>query len=458
MLQSCLESHPILFIILQLCLLIYILSNIYSRNKKESLKGKKAHVSSKLLKGVAISVLALLCLSTWATFYPRGQRVHTTEHRGYILPDLFNASILDLQIGLEGGHFTSLHLVKAYLARIEEVNSVLHAVIETAPVEILEAEADRLDREREVTGSRGYLHGIPILVKDNVATDVSLGLNTTAGSYALLNSIPPCDASIISKLRQAGAIILGKSNLSVWAQFRGTTTPGWSPRGGYTTSAYYPKGNACSSSSGAGVATSIGLSAANIGSETDGSILCPSTRNGVVGMKPTVGLASQFGIIPISSTQDTAGPLARSVEDAAIMLTGLVTPKTSHETQLDEAVSKQPRRIAKGIDYAGDLIKLAMHEKQRPLEGVRIGVVQHPILSNHKEYDEDIMSIYHDSLGQLRSGGATLINVSMPFAETRKRSNDINYDRFVVLSTEIQREYTSKEDRTTSSSRLTSLP
>jgi amidase len=258
---------------------------------------------------------------------------------------------------------------------------------------------------------------LTVASQDNVATDVTLGMNTTAGSFALLDSIPPGDSIIVASLRKAGAIILGKTNMSVWAQARGNTTQGWSPRGAYTFSAFHPQGNACSSSSGAGVATSIGLAAASIGTETDGSIICPGTRNSLVGFKPTVGFASRFGVIPISTTQDTAGPMTKSVEDAAILLTSIFTPRNTLQAKLDKAVELQPRRIARGIDYAQRLMDLRLEDKEKPLAGVRIGVLR-GTMTDHKlnDFDVEVVDIYEESVKQMERAGASLVNISFDYS------------------------------------------
>ncbi|CAE7219344.1 unnamed protein product [Rhizoctonia solani] len=237
-------------------------------------------------------------------------------------PDLYEASIRELECGLDNGYFTSVDLVKAYIKRIEQVNHKgpkLRAVLEINP-RVLE-QAALLDHERSNGAKRSPLHGIPMLVKDNIATWADEGMNTTAGSYALLGSIVPGDATVITKLRKAGAILLGKSNMSEWAAFRDWgLDSGWSGRGGQTTSPYYPGADPCGSSSGSGVATAIGLAAASLGTETDGSIICPSSYNNLIGIKPTVGLTSRAGVIPITLHQDTIGPMTRNVADAAIIL------------------------------------------------------------------------------------------------------------------------------------------
>ncbi|KAF7316089.1 Amidase domain-containing protein [Mycena indigotica] len=273
------------------------------------------------------------------------------------LPDLYEATIADLQAGLDAKAFTSVDLVTAYIARIKEVNSELHAVIEISPTALALAAA--LDSQRSQGKKIGPFHGIPILVKDNIATRFEDGMNTTAGSYALLNSVVPGDSTVVAKLRAAGAIILGKTNMSEWAAFGPMAPAGWSGRGGLTTNAYYPKGNACGSSSGSGVAASIGLAAATLGTETAGSITCPASANNVVGVKATVGLTSRSGVVPISQHQDTVGPLARTVTDAALILNAIAGKDSA-----DNYTSAQPSAVP---DYTKALTKDA-------LKGARIGV------------------------------------------------------------------------------------
>lgn len=206
------------------------------------------------------------------------------------LPDLYEASIAELQDGLVKGYFTSVQLVKAYLRRIIEVNlegPALHAIIETNPNALLQAAA--LDDERKVKGSRGPLHGIPLLLKDNLAT------LHEEGSYALLGSVVVRDSFVAAKLREAGAIFIGKANLCEWAGMRGQVPAGFSARGGQTLCPYYPNADPLGSSSGSGVAMALGLAAGSLGSETDCSIVSPSSRNNVVGIKPTIGLVSRSG-------------------------------------------------------------------------------------------------------------------------------------------------------------------
>ena len=244
---------------------------------------------------------------------------------GSVAPfELDEVSVSELQDGMGSGRWTARRITELYLERIEEIDRngpMLRSIIETNP-DALEI-ADELDRERAGGSVRGPLHGIPILVKDNIATHDRM--TTTAGSYALEGSIPPADSGVARALRAAGAIILGKANLSEWANFRSNrSSSGWSGRGGQCKNPYALDRNPCGSSSGAGAAAAASLCAAAIGTETNGSIVCPANANGVVGIKPTVGLVSRSRIIPISHTQDTAGPMARTVRDAAMVL-GCIT-------------------------------------------------------------------------------------------------------------------------------------
>lgn len=238
--------------------------------------------------------------------------------------DLEEATIAVLQAAMAARRITARQLADAYLRRIEALDRQgpgLRAVLETNP-EALEI-ADALDREREATGSRGPLHGIPVLVKDNIATADQMA--TTAGSLALLGAQPRADAVVARQLRDAGALLLGKANLSEWANFRSTrSTSGWSARGGQGLNPYALDVTPSGSSSGSATAVAANLAVAALGTETDGSILCPASVNGIVGIKPTVGLTSRTGVIPIAHTQDTVGPLARTVTDAAIVLGAIV--------------------------------------------------------------------------------------------------------------------------------------
>jgi len=237
--------------------------------------------------------------------------------------ELDELSIADLQQALQSGKYNSRQLVEKYSDRISDIDKkgpALSSVIELNPD--AEQIATALDRERKERGPRGPLHGIPMLIKDNI--DTSDRMMTTAGSLALVGSKPLRDAFVAQKLRAAGAIILGKTNLSEWANFRSSkSSSGWSGRGGQTKNPYSLERNPCGSSSGSGAAVAANLCAGAIGTETDGSIVCPSSANSLVGIKPTVGLVSRAGIIPIAHSQDTAGPMTRTVTDAAIILSAL---------------------------------------------------------------------------------------------------------------------------------------
>src|SRR5438105_7310799 len=237
---------------------------------------------------------------------------------------LQEATVADLQQGMESGKYTAHALCEYYLARIEDLDGrgpMLRSVIETNPDALRIAQA--LDAERKAKGPRGPLHGIPILLKDNIATADRMA--TTAGSLALVGARPRADAAIAARLRAAGAVMLGKANLSEWANFRSnSSSSGWSARGGQCRNPYVLDRSPCGSSSGSAVAIAANLCAVSVGTETDGSIVCPASVNGVVGIKPTVALTSRPGEVPISHSQDTVGPYGRTVADAAALLVAMV--------------------------------------------------------------------------------------------------------------------------------------
>jgi amidase len=272
------------------------------------------------------------------------------------------ATLDDLQGRLAAGSLTSERLTSLYLARIEALNlkgPALHHVIETNPDALAMAAA--LDAERHDKGPRGPLHGIPVLLKDNV--DTADKTTTTAGSLALAGSRPPRDSTVARKLREAGAVLLGKTNLSEWANIRSPhSTSGWSARGGQARNPYVLDRNPCGSSSGSAAAVSATLCALAIGTETDGSIVCPSSANGIVGIKPTLGLVSRAGIIPIAHSQDTAGPMARTVRDAAILL-GALVGADERDAATAESASHLAADYTRFLDADG-------------LRGARIGVVR----------------------------------------------------------------------------------
>jgi amidase len=297
-------------------------------------------------------------------------------------------SIPRLQRLMSSGRLTSRELTLGYLKRIRELNPLLQAVIETNPQAVSMAVA--LDAERRAGELRGPLHGIPILVKDNIAT--ADHMQTTAGSLALFNSRVPADATIVQRLRAAGAVILGKANLSEWANFRGMPPldfNGWSARGGKTRNPYLLSFDPCGSSSGSAVAAAANMCAAAIGTETDGSIVCPAGNNLVFGLKPTVGLLSQEGIIPIAHSQDTAGPMARTVVDLAILLRVMQSPFGSVAGYMlpDDYTS---------FLTAGSLV------------GKTIGVDQR-FLTEGYFLQQDIVDAFNQALDLLVTLGATLV-------------------------------------------------
>jgi amidase len=323
---------------------------------------------------------------------PAFARANTGEPPQHVQPfELDELTLLELQEGMRAGKFTSRGLAKRYLARIVEIDKggpALNAVIELNP-EVL-AIADALDAERKSKGPRGPLHGIPILIKDNIGT--ADRMMTTAGSLALLGFTPAKDSGVARRLRDAGAVMLGKTNLSEWANFRSShSSSGWSGRGGQTRNPYALDRNPCGSSSGSGAAVSANLCAAAVGSETDGSIVCPSSANGIVGIKPTVGLISRAGIVPIAHSQDTAGPMCRTVADAAALLGALAG------MDADDAATKAPGRKA-FADYAQFLDRAA-------LRGARIGVVQ-----REYAFSESVEPVWRAALDAMKREGAVLID------------------------------------------------
>ena len=305
--------------------------------------------------------------------------------------ELDEVTVGELQASMESGERTARSITELYLSRIEALNQAgpeLRAIIETNPDAL--AIADALDAERRDSGPRGPLHGVPVAIKDNI--DTSDGMTTTAGSLALEGSIPPRDSFIAQRLREAGAIILAKANMSEWAYFRGyRASSGWSARGGQCRNPYALDRNPCGSSSGSGVAVSANLAALTIGTETGGSIMCPSSINGVVGIKPTVGLWSRSGIIPISHSQDTAGPMARTVRDAAILL----GPLTGVDPR-DEATS------ASDGNAFGDYTQFLDPDG---LRGARIGVAR-----SFTGFDPRVVSLFDEALSVMEEAGAVLVD------------------------------------------------
>ena len=315
--------------------------------------------------------------------------------------DLEEATITDLRSRLESGETTAVELTAQYLQRIEQIDRSgirLGSVIEVNPD--AEEIASKLDDERREHGSRGPLHGIPILVKDNL--DTADRMMTTSGSLALVGHYAQRDATVVRALREAGAVIMGKLNQSEWANFRSPhSTSGWSGRGGQCRNPYSLDRTPWGSSGGSGAAASANLAAATIGTETDGSIVLPAAANGVVGIKPTVGLTSRAGVIPISSSQDTVGPLGRTVADAAAVLSAIVTGADP----LDPGTSGGADKV--GIDYTRFL-------DAGGLAGARIGVARKVYFG----YSEKADAVVEEAIRAMRELGAEIIDpADLPHAE-----------------------------------------
>ncbi|WP_245614464.1 amidase [Actinokineospora inagensis] len=322
--------------------------------------------------------------------------------------DLDRATIPQLQHLMDHGDLSAVRLTQAYLARIRTVDPKVHAVLKVDDTALDQARAS--DKRRRSGHVRGPLDGIPVLLKDNIDTR---GLATTAGSRALLVPPPSADATLVTRLRDAGAVILGKANLSEWANFRSThSTSGWSGVGGQTNNPYVLDRNPCGSSSGSGAGVAASLAQVAIGTETDGSIVCPSAQNGVVGHKPSLGLVSRTGVVPISLEQDTAGPIARNVEDVAITLSVL-----QGRDHADKATLAYP------ADQPSNYARF-----RTGLRGARIGVWR---LSG---IDKDVDRVVDDSVTLLTDHGATVVDVDLPYQD------QIEAVEYPALTTEIARD------------------
>jgi len=319
-------------------------------------------------------------------------------------------SIAKLQAAMAAGRESSASITRAYLDRIAAMDRrgpTLRSVIAINPDAIVQARA--LDAERKAGRVRGPLHGVPILIKDNVET--ADAMPTTAGSLALKDNLTRRDAPVVARLRAAGAVILGKTNLSEWANIRSTRSmSGWSAVGGLVRNPYALDRTACGSSSGSGAAVAASFAGGAVGSETDGSVVCPSSVNGLVGLKPSIGLVSRTHIVPISHSQDTAGPMARSVRDVAILLSAMVGSDPADPTT---AGADGRRR-----DYAAGLSASA-------LSGMRVGVIR-------PEMTPDLKTQYEAALAVLRAGGAELVEVEVP------KLDGVGEAELVVLKTELK--------------------
>ena len=345
---------------------------------------RREFLRSSLISGAAVAVYPAIDAARVTS-----RATPAAEVRSFELDEI---TIDQLQDGMKSGKYTAQAITEKYLARIEEIDKqgpAINSVIEVNPdaAEI----AESLDRERKQKGARGPLHGIPILIKDNI--DTADKMMTTAGSLALVGAPkPPKDSFVAQQLRKAGAVILGKTNLSEWANIRSShSSSGWSGRGGLTRNPYALDRNACGSSSGTGAGVSANLAAGGIGTETDGSIVCPSSANGLAGIKPTVGLVSRTGIIPISHSQDGAGPMCRTLRDAAIML-GALTGVDPEDSYTRESEGKFYADYTQFLDVNG-------------LRGARIGVAR-----KYFGFSEAVDVVMANAIEVMKKQGATLVD------------------------------------------------
>ncbi|RLL98662.1 hypothetical protein CFD26_107789 [Aspergillus turcosus] len=310
-----------------------------------------------------------------------------------VSPSLIEATTAELQEGLMKGCFSSVDLVNAYVTRIHEVNSTLHMVLEVNP-DAWDI-ARQFDLERKHGRVRGPLHGLPILVKGNIGTEDKM--ETAAGSYALVGAKVAADSTVVKKLRQAGVVILGKTSLSEWANFRSLNgSNGWNAEGGQTYAAYYPKQDPSGSSSGSGVAADLGLALAALGTETSGSILSPSENNNIVGIKPTVGLTSRYMVIPISERQDTIGPMARTVKDAAMILQAIAGPDRNDNYTLASPFGSHLPNYLAACKLSG-------------LKGKRIGIPRN-VINTLDASSEPIVSAFEAAVSVISQAGATIVD------------------------------------------------
>ncbi len=344
-----------------------------------------------LIKIVSFALLALFCLITCNS--PEKSDLNIPTDTGWIE----EITIKDLQLGYAEGRFTVTEIVQTYIDRINGIDKngpMLNSVIIVNPDAL--AIAEELDRELKAGNSRGPMHGVPVILKDNIDTHDKMP--STAGATVLRNSYPDRDSFIAGKLRDAGAVILGKANLSEWANFRATvSSSGWSGVGGQTKNPYILDRNPCGSSSGSGVAVSANLCMIAIGTETNGSIVCPANNNGIVGIKPTVGLLSRSGIIPISFTQDTPGPMGRTVTDVATAL--------GYMTGIDSSDSKTLASEGKFLTSTGYLQYL----KEDKVRGKRIG-----LLKKSMGFSDKVDTLIYETIRWLKANGAEVIDIEIP--------------------------------------------
>ncbi|HEX5703500.1 MAG TPA: amidase [Pyrinomonadaceae bacterium] len=322
----------------------------------------------------------------------RSESREVAPHANPAAFELDELTVADLQAGMSSGKYSARSLTEKYLDRINDIDKrgpALKSVIEVNPD--AESIAAEMDRERKAGRLRGPLHGIPVLIKDNI--DTHDRMMTTAGSLALTGSIPSQDSTVARKLREAGAVIIGKTNLSEWANFRSShSSSGWSARGGQTKNPYVLDRNPCGSSSGTGAAIAANLAAVGVGTETDGSVVCPSNACSLVGIKPTLGLISRAGIIPIAHSQDTAGPMCRTVMDAALLLAGIAGFDSRDPVTKSGAGQSRERYYTTSLDPNG-------------LRGARIGVQR----KSHG-FNDAVDKLMHDSIDVLKRLGAIVID------------------------------------------------
>jgi len=353
------------------------------KNKKK-FRSRRRFLQASLLGGISSAVLPALAgareLAPPAPSSPGGRPFELDE-----------VTIADLQAGMTSGKFTARSITEKYLARIDAIDKqgpVVNSVIEVNPDALAIAEA--LDKERKEKRVRGQLHGIPILIKDNI--DTADRMLTTAGSLALMGSRPAKDAFVAQMLREAGAVILGKTNLSEWANIRSShSSSGWSGRGGQTKNPYALDRNPCGSSSGSGTAAAANLCAAAVGTETDGSVVCPSSACGLVGIKPTLGLVSRAGIIPIAHSQDTPGPMTRTVRDAAILL-GVMAGIDQRDSATAASNGKASADYTAFLDPHG-------------LKGARLGVAR-----KYFGFNDAVDRLMNDALAEMQKQGAVIVD------------------------------------------------
>lgn len=340
----------------------------------------------------AVTGAAMVALPTGAVASQQPAKSTSSSTHAHVPPfELDEMTVAQLQQAMQSGRYTSRKLCELYLSRIRAIDKAgpkLNAVIELNPDAL--SIADELDRERKTKGARSPLHGIPVLIKDNIAT--ADRMQTTAGSMAMVGSRPPKDSAVAARLRASGAVILGKTNLSEWANLRSAhSTSGWSGRGGLTLMPYVLDRNPSGSSSGSGVAVAANLCAVAVGTETDGSVVSPAAQSGIVGLKPTVGLVSRTGIIPISHNQDTAGPMARTVTDTAALL-GAMAGVDPEDPATKDAAPKIEKDYTRFLDA-------------NSLKGARLGVVR-----KYAGFSLDVDRVFDEAIAVLKKSGAEIID------------------------------------------------